>query len=211
MKITITRALSELKMLKKKLDKEVRDLKAIAVQHGSKLRGSNSYIRPEDFSNQAIAQIQSIEAIQARILDIKTKIDISNSTTVVTIGGVAYTVLEALAKKSLIEYSETYLTSLKLQYKNATNDYESALGENRYKVEKQLEDWSRNNNNSKPTPDAEKNIVSTIEQIYEVKLVDPCMLSDKIKSLEKQIEDFKLNIDYALSESNSITSIEIDD
>ena len=42
-------------------------------------------------------------------------------------------------------------------------------------------------------------------------MIDPCKLSDKIKALEDEIEEFEANVDFALSESNALTQIEVGD
>lgn len=44
----------------------------------------------------------------------------------------------------------------------------------------------------------------------DMRLVDPLGLADKIKALEKMIEDFKAESDAVLSESNAVTFIEVD-
>ena len=57
----------------------------------------------------------------------------------------------------------------------------------------------------------EKKAVEQIEGLYGVKFVDPLSLETIIKQLESEIEEFESNVDYALSESNSQTFIEIPD
>ena len=42
-------------------------------------------------------------------------------------------------------------------------------------------------------------------------MIDPLTLEDKIKELEKEIDEFQKNVDFVLSESNSRTYIEIPD
>ena len=42
-------------------------------------------------------------------------------------------------------------------------------------------------------------------------VIDGINIENKIKELQTEIEDFKTNIDYILSESNAITQIEIED
>lgn len=41
-------------------------------------------------------------------------------------------------------------------------------------------------------------------------IVDPLGLADRIRSLESEIEDFKSNVDFVLSESNAKTEVEIE-
>ena len=209
MQISITRALSELKVLQKRFEKEVSQLEAISVQHGMTLI-KNSSVKPEDFEKNAKAQLQSIEALQKRILEIKTKIQQSNAVTVVKIGSQEMTVLEAIIKKSLIENQKTLLARLKRQMITANDSFEQAVSVNEGKVVKQLEDATKNTT-VKLDPEMEKQIKATVETLYPVKMIDPCKISEKIKALEEEIEDFENNVDFALSESNALTLIEVGD
>lgn len=209
MQISITRALSELKVLQKRFDKEVSQLDVISVQHGLTLM-KNSSVKPEDFSEKAKAQLQSIEDLQKRIHLIKTKIQQSNAITVVKIGTQEMTVLEAIIKKSLIENQKDLLARLKKQLILANDNFEAATVSNENKIAKQLEDATKNST-VKLDLEVEKQIKASVESLYPIKMIDPCKLSDKIKALEDEIEEFEANVDFALSESNALTQIEVGD
>lgn len=209
MQISITRALSELKVLQKRFDKEVSQLDVISVQHGLTLM-KNSSVKPEDFSEKAKAQLQSVEDLQKRIHLIKTKIQQSNAITVVKIGTQEMTVLEAIIKKSLIENQKSLLARLKKQLILANDNFENATMSNENKIAKQLEDATKNST-VKLDLEVEKQIKASVESLYPIKMIDPCKLSDKIKALEDEIEEFEANVDFALSESNALTQIEVGD
>lgn len=209
MQISITRALSELKVLQKRFDKEVSQLDVISVQHGLTLM-KNSSVKPEDFSEKAKAQLQSVEDLQKRIHLIKTKIQQSNAITVVKIGTQEMTVLEAIIKKSLIENQKDLLARLKKQLILANDNFEAATVSNENKIAKQLEDATKNST-VKLDLEVEKQIKASVESLYPIKMIDPCKLSDKIKALEDEIEEFEANVDFALSESNALTQIEVGD
>lgn len=209
MKISITRALSELKLLQKRYDKEVSQLEAIAVQHGHTLV-KNSSVKPEDFEKAAKAQLQSINALYSRILNIKTKIQQSNAVTVVKIGSKEMTVLEAIIRKSLLDNEKALLKKLQRQVVAANDNFEMATSLNEGKVIKQLEDAMKSSS-VKLDPETEKQIKSTVDSLYPIKMIDPCDISKVIKELETSIEDFETNVDFALSESNALTQIEIED
>ena len=209
MQISITRALSELKVLQKRFDKEVSQLDVISVQHGLTLM-KNSSVKPEDFSEKAKAQLQSVEDLQKRIHLIKTKIQQSNAITVVKVGTQEMTVLEAIIKKSLIENQKSLLARLKKQLIMANDNFENATMSNENKIAKQLEDATKNST-VKLDLEVEKQIKISVESLYPIKMIDPCKLSDKIKALEDEIEEFEANVDFALSESNALTQIEVGD
>jgi uncharacterized small protein (DUF1192 family) len=170
----------------------------------------NSSVKPEDFSEKAKAQLQSVEDLQKRIHLIKTKIQQSNAITMVKIGTQEMTVLEAIIKKSLIENQKDLLARLKKQLILANDNFEAATVSNENKIAKQLEDATKNST-VKLDLEVEKQIKASVESLYPIKMIDPCKLSDKIKTLEDEIEEFEANVDFALSESNALTQIEVGD
>jgi uncharacterized small protein (DUF1192 family) len=203
MEYTITKSLSLLKTLKARYDKEIGNLECIAVKHGTKLRRPYSSYKPEDFKKNSLSQIQSVEALEKRIIEIKTKIDQANATTKVKIGGREMTIQEALVEKSFIGLKKMRLQEYKRQLMFAREEFDQAIEENKKRVEKIVQD--------KADKAAEEEVVKSVELAYPVEMIDASSLSERIKSLESEIEEFESNVDYALSEVNSITHIEVSD
>lgn len=203
MEYTITKSLSLLKTLKARYDKEIGNLECIAVKHGTKLRRPYSSYKPEDFKKNSLSQIQSVEALEKRIIEIKTKIDQANATTKVKIGGREMTIQEALVEKSFIGLKKMRLQEYKRQLMFAREEFDQAIEENKRRVEKIVQD--------KADKAAEEEVVKSVELAYPVELIDASSLSERIKLLENEIEEFESNVDYALSEVNSITHIEVSD
>jgi hypothetical protein len=162
--------------------------------------------KPSDFEEQAKSGFQSLIDLEKRIIEIKTKIDQSNFVTKVKVAGQEMTVLEAIEMKNLVDLKEQRLSLLKQQLRNARNSYEEAEKKNREKIEKNVADQT-----SAGTKDAalEAKVKESIESLYPVALIDPIKVEDEIKKEEKFLEDFKGEVDFALSESNSLTYIEI--
>ena len=208
MKISITRGLSELKVLKNRYEREIRDAKLIGVSVANKMVSPYTSYKPEDFENQAKAGFQSLIDLEKRIIEIKTKIDQSNFETKVKIAGKEMTVLEAIEMKNFVDLKEQRLLLLKQQLRSARSSYEEAEKKNRERIEKNVADQT-----AAGTKDAEleAKVKASIEGLYPVALVDPIKVEDKIKEEEKFLEDFKGEVDFVLSESNSLTYIEIDD
>jgi hypothetical protein len=209
MKYTITRALAEVKTLKSRYEKEVDSSKLIGVQVGKKMRDPYVSYQSADFEKQAKEQNQSINDLYKRIIDIKVKIDQSNFSTRVTIAGKEYTVLEAIEMKSLgIPLRKARLQNLKSQMRKARSSFDSAVEENKRRIEKTVQDQTAAGSKDK---DLEETVVKSIESIYAVSFVDPIKLQELIDSEEKAISDFENEVDYVLSESNSTTYIEVED
>ena len=208
MKISITRGLSELKVLKNRYEREIRDAKLIGVSVSGKMISPYTSYKPSDFEEQAKSGFQSLIDLEKRIIEIKTKIDQSNFVTKVKVAGQEMTVLEAIEMKNLVDLKEQRLSLLKQQLRSARNSYEEAEKKNRERIEKNVADQT-----SAGTKDAalEAKVKESIESLYPVALIDPVKIEDEIKKEEKFLEDFKGEVDFALSESNSLTYIEIDD
>ena len=208
MKISITRGLSELKVLKNRYDREVRDAKLVGVSVAGKMVSPYTSYKATDFEEQAKASFQSLTDLEKRIIQIKTKIDQSNFVTKVVVAGKEMTVLEAIEMKNFVELKEERLLLLKRQLKSAREAFEEAEKKNRERIEKNVSDQT-----SAGTKDAalEAKVKESIESLYPVNMIDPIKTEEKIKEDEKFLENFKGEIDFVLSESNSLTYIEIDD
>jgi lipopolysaccharide export LptBFGC system permease protein LptF len=198
--------------LKNRYTKEVYNLRLVAVKHGKNLRTPYSQYKPEDFEAQAKSDYQSICDLERRISEIKNKIDESNFTTKVTIGDQEMTIIEVLNyKNNILSLKEARLLTLKDLKKRALLDYDKALSENKAKVENFVSSKNSNTANaSKSAMELEGETVEAIEKVWAVELIDPLKIDKEIESLENEIEVFKHNIDFVLSESNSITTIEVD-
>ena len=213
MKYSITRALAERKVLIKRHEKAVRELTLIAVQRGNLLQGSYTHIKPEDFSERAKSKMQSILSLEARIDEIKYKIDQSNLVTMIKIGSREMTIQEALVLKNSITLKKERLKKMKSLYTTAKIEYNDAVEENRKKIDKEVSENTAAilGSSSKPDTGIEERIKESVERTYSVVFIDPLSLEQEIAKLESEIEEFESNVDYALSESNSQTFIEITD
>ena len=208
MKISITRGLSELKVLKNRYEREIREAKLIGVSVANKMVSPYTSYKPSDFEAQAKSGFQSLIDLEKRIIDIKTKIDQSNFVTKVKIADKEMTVLEAIEMKNFVDLKEQRLLLLKQQLRNARSSFEEAEKKNRERIEKNVSEQTASGNKDATL---EAKIKESIESLYPLVMIDPIKVEDEIKKEEKFLEDFKNEIDFVLSESNSLTYIEIDD
>ena len=211
MKYSITRALAERKVLIKRHEKAVRELELIAVKRGNRLVDDYSHIKPEDLKDRVIASWQSVLSIEQRIDEIKNQIDKSNLVTKIKIGSREMTVQEALVLKNSIDLRKSRLSKMKDLYRKAKLSFDRYLDVNRNIIDKTVADTINASKDGKIDPELEKSTSEQIERLYCVKFEDPLSLETMIKQLESEIEEFESNVDYALSESNSQTFIEIAD
>lgn len=209
--ITVTRALSELKTLKARFEKSLRDLNLVAVNQGQKLRAPFTSYKKEDFEDKARAGLQSSNALYNRIIALKTAIDQSNSVTKVKICGQELTIQEVLVQKKYLELKHDQLNEFKSQATRMRQDYDSAVQENNSAIEKMVASTIGRDGSEQQKTAARKEAEEYINRTREVSVIDPCAIDGLIKDLEDNISEFENNVDYALSESNSTTVINIPD
>lgn len=212
-KITVTRALSELKTLSKRIDSSITQLKSIvSVKVGDRLAPPNQHITPADFEQAAKSDLQSYTDLLNRYISIKSAIQKSNHTTEVKVGDKTYTVEEALVMKSCIWFKESALVQLKESSTSAKMKFEDCIKKNQDYVDRMMAESGGSSDEKKKGSmvEARKDAEDYVEKRRKVEMVDPCEVDKLIKSLSSEIETFKCNIDYALSEVNSNTYIYIE-
>lgn len=207
MDMTITRALAELKLLDKRIDKELQNASFIAsVQKKKKINGK---ITVEEFNNNATKSLDSINDLIQRRKLIKSAIVQSNAKTIVSIANVKMSVADAIERKISISYEHNLLNSMKSQYHIVRNEIENKNIDVNEKLNTLLL------NNFGKDIKASANDVEAISKPYleqnEWIYVDPLDIVAKIDKLDKAIDEFESEVDFILSESNSITTIEIPD
>jgi len=205
-KCTIHRALAELKLIDSKIEKAINELEPVNIYQKGKLIGG--VVSEEEFTKHAQSGFDSVTDLIAHKNAIKAAIVDSNAKTKVTIAGKEMSVSDTITAKATIKVKGKLLAHLNGRYKNATgilNKNNEIVNSN---CQKLLESSLSKDNVKVGSEDVE-----AIQKPYLDKnifhLFDPIKVTDKIKALDEEIGEFETNIDYALSESNAITHIEI--
>lgn len=208
MKMSIHRALGELKTLDKRIRKEIEN----TIFIGAKKKSSNTEYKTRtsivDFNNNVNSSIQSINDLILRRKEIKEAIVNSNANTFVTIGDNKMTVASAIERKTSIGYDKFLLSKIKEQYALIVGFVE----ENNEEVECDLSSKIDNMLNAN-----DKNNINGIEEFSKAyrnsnswEVIDPIDLKSLIDKLEKEITIFENEVDVVLSESNATTFIEVE-
>ena len=205
MQMSITRALSEIKLLDKKIDRGIQSSEFAQITVGRK--GVKGYKTTEEFEQYASSQYQSVTALIARRRAIKSAIVQSNAITDIVIGGEKMTVAEAIERKSSILFEQQLLHKLKMDFHQANNRAETENARVKQQLDRMLESNFGKDSKVKDT-DVELISKPYLEQ-NEAKVVDPLDARKEIEKLEVNIEEFLTEVDHVLSESNTITKIEI--
>lgn len=206
-KMTIHRALSELKLIDARIAKQISEIEPVGLYQKGKLIGG--FLRESEFNNSATSSFQAINDLIERKVKIKTAIVKSNSKTMVEVGDKNISVADAISYKSIILHKKALIHRLADQYKKYTGDMNNrneqveancqaiitaAVGKDNIKSDSKDIDAIR-----KPYIDAQ-----------EFHLADPIKVAEKVKEMETEISDFESDIDSVLSETNAVTFIELE-
>ena len=199
--ISITQALAELKLIRKRLDSGLEDAKFIA------LKKKNSIQDLDRFSVQARSSLQSYTDLLDRYTKMKSAIVKSNATTMVNICGKPYTVAEAVERKRSVMYEKNLIREMKSQssdIKELLKDHQEAQ---QSRIDRLLS--AELSKDSKTNVETIKSLTETFMAENKADIIDPLHLDDRIMSMEKEMEDFETTVDWVLSESNGRTMIPV--
>jgi hypothetical protein len=199
--ISITQALAELKLLRRRMDSALDGVAFVA------LKKKRDTLDVASFNTEAAAAYQSYMDLLARYNGLKAAIVQSNAVTEVTVAGVAYTVAAAVERKRTIEFEKQLLAVLRQQYKDVQELFEAHQRAEQLRVERLLQvELGKDSRTSVET-------VSTLTETFlaqnKAEILDPLGLADKIRKLSTSIEEFETTIDWVLSESNGRTLITV--
>lgn len=204
-RITLTRALSEIKLLDKRIGDKLTQANFITVKVGNNKKNVNG-IAIEDFNESAKSDLQSIEDLITRRTLLKSKLAKANGETKVKIADKEYFISEAIEKKNSIAFEIDLLNTLTKQL-NAVNQ---AIQQRNTKMEQELNQLLNTKvANEKAKDDDTLAFAKSYRELNETVVVDPLGLKARIDKLGSEIYDFQANVDFALSEINATTYIEI--
>lgn len=207
-RMTVHKALAELKLLDDRILKTIKSsVFCVANKHSNQKIGG---VDLEEYKNSIYSGYDKAVSLIARRKAIKKAVVLSNAVTKVKIGGVEYTVAEAIEMKNHgIDFEGTLMDAMKMQYEKAMiviknengNDLEERADKYVTAIYGQKEGKSNGSDIEKVREDF------LISNQYE--LVDPLGVLERIEELETWITSFLSEVDAALSVSNALTEIEI--
>lgn len=203
--MTVTKALSELKLLDKRINRGIYEAEFVGVVVGDKKKVKHANV--EDFEKKVISNYDSVVDLIAYRNKIKSAIVSSNAQTTVTIAGNTYTVAEAIERKTSIQYEQELLQKLKTEYLHTSTEVDRVNENVQVRLDKSLEQML--SNDGKQDNEFINQFTENFNKKNQAKLVDPLRIKEKIETLETEIEDFLSEVDHELSVSNATTTIEI--
>jgi hypothetical protein len=207
MEISVHQGLAELKLLEKRIARAIQSPVFAAYAVGK--NPVNGFASTEEFEKHVKSSFQSVKDLIERRKAIKSAITKSNALTEIEVGGVIMTVAEALDRKNNIQSDKDLLRKLKQDLAQAT----AAVERENSKVQARLDSYLLALYGSeKKVKEADTSATTAaFKEDNEAKLIDPLGLREVIEKLEKEIEDFETQVDFRLSEINTITKITVPD
>jgi uncharacterized protein YfkK (UPF0435 family) len=207
-KLTLTRVLTELKLIDKKIDSALKkNLISVFRQKSKYVAGSTLNI--EDYRKEAKENLQSIQDLIKRKEKLKLALSKANSTTKILIKDKDFNISDAIAyKESVLPIMEYVVQELKRRHVEIVNLIERNKKEVDENVLKLLQE---NVGKEKRTDDKQlEQIKEFFTEQNELKCTDnENSVKNYIDELEKEIVNFKSEVDFALSEVNAKTEVEI--
>ena len=207
-KMTVHKALAELKTLDDRINSEITGSIFVRANRHNNMKIFGKTI--PDFMADTESSYQSVKALINRRNAMKRAVVLSNAITKVNIGGVEYTVAEAIemnnhGMENLVELRNC----LREQYSSVKRMVESENGD---KLVKACENYIQATFGTKEkinNPDIEMAQKAYMtNNAYDI--VTGLDIEKVIKELTDRIDAFKAEVDSALSVSNALTVIEFD-
>lgn len=206
-KMLVTQALNELKTLDARIMRAINNTTFIASAKICE-KNVNSNKSKEDFSNEARAELQSIDDLINRRKNIKAAIVASNAITMVTVANVVMTVAAAIERKTSIEYEKSLLKQMKNQYLFSKQRVDAKNAEMDAAIEKLVATAFGKDSKTNIKSDDYSAIADPYKEKNEWGLVDPIDVLNQIKKREEEIDAFVNEVDSALQISNCTVYIE---
>lgn len=209
--MTITRAIATQKALTERIAKLTNDYTQIVVTRGlgnyRDLEGFNGTVaEAEALITSGWTRLNDIIAVRN---EIRSKLLVSNATTKVVIGDKEMTVVEALDYRKALGERKALLTRLKSVSNSAQNNLCVAM--DRYNKNLDRIRSEAIASGKKVDENFVAMFITPVENSTKPTLLDPLNSDKLVADLQQEMDDFVLNVDYALSESNARTTITIED
>ena len=209
MKMSITRALSQIKRIDERLERLFANSTFIDVTIGKgvhqKLLVSGEV---ETLKRKIQSDMDSINAGFDERTKIKAAVVESNAKTKIELNGVMMSVAAAIEFKKSIELKR----NLVLKMKNRLNHANVQVKNQNDKLEAQIElnlATIYGNEKGKVESTMYEAVAKPQRDQKEAALLDPIKLADAIEALEEEISAVDTELDFLLSESNAKTEIEV--
>lgn len=208
-KMSVHKALCELKTLDSRIQKSIQQ--SVFVFTSKHANTKISGVPVGEYSKEVEAAYRSVSDLIARRDAIKRAVTLSNAMVKVVVGNKEYTVAEA------IEMKNHGITHLRLLLQKLESDNQKARREadhnNGESLEERADEYIKSlygNVDMKGASEEIKKVRADFITAQMMEIIDPINVMTEMERLEKQINDFTVEIDSALSVSNALTELTIE-
>lgn len=206
-KMTVHKALCELKTLDARITKGTQRAFVFTNKHSNTKIGGTDL---KAYCSEIVDAYKSATDLMARRDAIKRAVTMSNAVTTVTIGGVTYTVAEAIEMKNHgIPMRQALLNKLTSDLQRARIEAEKANGDALSRRADEYVIALYGNADMKNASDDIKKTRDEFIASQTVEVVDPIKATSEVQRLDDEISAFTTEIDSALSVSNALTELDI--
>jgi hypothetical protein len=199
--ITIARALNEVKLLTKRIQKTADVGSLVKYQKGE--TGKQEPANAVDF----VAHVQGLQQLILNRAEIKNAISLANAQVVIEVGQYRLTIAAALAMKEGLDAQKLALEKAKKDYRNIKGVVNRNNEEAGNKLSAILEqNFGKDKRADSNDFDA---IAAPFNKANLSFVVDEETLIKNLELYETMIEDFESEVDFALSEANAQVKIKI--
>lgn len=201
--ISVTRALAQVKALNDRIERATGQAFVTITTGGKHASGTPV----QEIAATLQSNLQSVTGLISQRNALKSAIVRSNAVTTVIIAGKERTVAEAIERKTSIAIEEALVRSLKAQLGHATAQVERANVQVASRLDALIQTAV---GKDRKVDDADiKAITGPFEAQNSSAVLDPSKLQNVIDAMQAEIDEFLLEVDFALSEVNATTKIDV--
>lgn len=206
MKLSLTRALAQVKLYTDRINTEIRNLQPTTPLKGGQLV-EHPHLTEEDFISKFEAAMQSITDLRENKRIIQSAIIKANNETTLVINDCTYTIIEAIKRKEDILVDKDILHKLVNSHKKVKTYVEN----NNLALHQEIQSIL----NSKASSSAQQSktfideVTANMNTLSNATMINEVAVEELIKSMDNDISTFIAEVDMALSEVNAKTEIEV--
>ena len=201
-KMSITRALAQVKLIESKLG---RAFAGFDVEINGKLKYFPNFTT-EQFEKEALVEVNSFEDLFKNRLKIKSAIARANIDTKIPLFGTEYSIIELIDLKNSSQYKKNVYTNLINNYNKCKSEVVNQDVKIENEVSKQVE--VANSNKTQVSKDLTTTLTETYKTLWGGKIIG--LDINKISKEKEDLDKLVAEIDMILSEINSKTEIEVE-
>ena len=207
--MNVHQALAELKMIDKRIEAAVRATDWVAVNKHSNTKIGG--VTEKEWCDDVKSKYQKVQDLIRRRDAIKRAVVNSNAVTKVVVAGVEYTVAEAIDKKNNgVEFLKLLATRLASDHLTAKRTADVANGDN---LSRRADDHVKimiGNSDMKGATAEAQRVRNEFIEAQTTDIIDPIGVLAEVERINEEVNSFLMNVDAALSTSNSLTNITVE-